>query len=209
MNIAEIVSLTPVIPVLTIDRAEDAAPLVGALAEGGLGIVEITLRTGAALAAVHAAAAAVPEAVIGVGTALDADDLRRAQDAGAHFAVSPGATPELLRAADEAGMPLLPGAVTASEVMALMEAGHAHAKFFPAEAAGGVAALSAFAGPFPGMRFCATGGVGSQNACYYLELPNVTCVGGSWLAPRDAVAAQDWARITDLARRAAALKQVP
>lgn len=206
MRIGDILALTPVIPVLTMGRVEDAAPVVGALCRGGLIVVEITLRTGVAFSAIRAVAEEVPEAVIGAGTVLDADDLERAKEAGARFAVSPGASPELLRAASDHPLPLLPGAATASEIMTLLGAGHTHVKFFPAEAAGGVTALKAFAGPFPGVRFCPTGGIGAHNACHYLDLPNVTCVGGSWVAPADAVAAEDWGRIETLAREAAWLR---
>jgi 2-dehydro-3-deoxyphosphogluconate aldolase / (4S)-4-hydroxy-2-oxoglutarate aldolase len=206
MKLDEILSLSPVIPVLTIQRAEDSVPLVRALADGGLKAIEITLRTEAALEAIHIAAAEVPGAIIGAGTILGADDLNRAHEAGARFAVSPGATPGLLEAAVRSGPPLLPGAATASEIMVLAEAGYTHVKFFPAEVSGGVSALRAFAGPFPRLVFCPTGGIGPGNAPSYLALPNVPCVGGSWVAPEDGVSARDWPRITTLAREAAALK---
>lgn len=206
MNIAAILSSTPVIPVLTIRRREDAVPLVRALVEGGLKVVEITLRTDAALDAVRAVAAEVPEAVIGAGTVLDADGLENAHAAGARFAVSPGATPGLLRVAAGSDLPLLPGVATASEVMAAAEAGYTCLKFFPAEAMGGAAALRLLGGPFPAMRFCPTGGIGPGNAAAYLALPNVVCVGGSWVAPEEAVTARDWPRIAALAREAAALR---
>jgi 2-dehydro-3-deoxyphosphogluconate aldolase/(4S)-4-hydroxy-2-oxoglutarate aldolase len=206
MTIAEILSSTPVIPVLTIRRSEDAVPLVRALVEGGLKVVEITLRTEAALDAIRAASAEIPEAAVGAGTVLDGPGLDAARRAGARFAVSPGATPGLLRAAATSDLPLLPGVATASEIMALAEAGFTHAKFFPAGPMGGVAALKAFAGPFPNMRFCPTGVVGPGNAGAYLALANVVCVGGSWVAPEDALAARDWPRITALASEAAKLR---
>jgi 2-dehydro-3-deoxyphosphogluconate aldolase/(4S)-4-hydroxy-2-oxoglutarate aldolase len=203
MKLDEILSLAPVIPVLTIRCIEQAVPLVQALAEGGLKVIEITLRTEAALDAIRLTAAEIPAAVIGAGTVLCADDLTRAHEAGARFAVSPGVTPGLLKAAS--GPPLLPGAATASEIMVLAEAGYTHVKFFPAGPAGGVAALRAFAGPFPRIVFCPTGGIGPASAPSYLALPNVPCVGGSWIAPEEVVSARDWARITELAREAAAL----
>jgi 2-dehydro-3-deoxyphosphogluconate aldolase/(4S)-4-hydroxy-2-oxoglutarate aldolase len=205
MSIEDILRLGPVMPVVTIDDAAHAVPLARALVAGGVRAIEITLRTAAGLEAIRAIAREVPEAVPGAGTVLTAADLRAAADAGARFAVSPGATPSLIAAAAQGPLPFLPGIATASELMQLLEAGFSAAKFFPAAPAGGVAALQALAGPFPQVRFCPTGGVDPESAPRYLALPSVLCVGGSWLAPRDAVAAGDVARIERLAREASAL----
>jgi 2-dehydro-3-deoxyphosphogluconate aldolase/(4S)-4-hydroxy-2-oxoglutarate aldolase len=195
----------PVLPVVTIEDADRAVPLVDALAAGGITTVEVTLRTAAALAAIRAIHDARPDVRVGAGTVLDPDQLHACAEAGAAFAVSPGATPRLLDAAAQAPIPLLPGAATASEVMALLERGHRTMKVFPAEPVGGIAWLRALEGPLPEARFCPTGGVGAASAPDYLGLDNVVCVGGSWLAPADAMAHRDWARITDLAHAAAAL----
>lgn len=203
LTIHNILARTPIIPILTIYEAAQAVPLARALAEGGLDVVEITLRTDAALEAMRLTAREVPGVIVGAGTVTNAQDMNRVRAAGAHFAVSPGTTRDVLTAADTIGLALLPGVTTASEVMAVRAAGLAHAKFFPAEPAGGVAMLKALAGPFPDMRFCPTGGIGPGNFQTYLSLPNVICVGGSWVAPHEAVLAGDWQRITALARRAA------
>ena len=197
----------PVIPVLTIDDVAHAVPLARALVEGGLPAIEITLRTKPALAAIEAVARDVPGALVGAGTVLNREQLRDAQRAGAIFAVSPGATPALLEAADVAGMGLLPGVATASEAMVAQEAGYQLLKFFPAEASGGTAFLKAVYGPLPDLRFCPTGGVGPDTAPAYLALANVVCVGGSWVAPRDAIASRNWSQIERLAAAAAALKR--
>jgi 2-dehydro-3-deoxyphosphogluconate aldolase / (4S)-4-hydroxy-2-oxoglutarate aldolase len=194
----------PVIPVLKIARAADAAPLARALARGGLPAIEITLRTRDALDAIRIAAAEVPEAIIGAGTILSARQYDQAVDAGARFIVSPGTTQELLDAARASDAPLLPGAITPSEIMAAAEEGYALLKFFPAEQAGGAAFLKALSSPLAGVRFCPTGGITAANAASYLSLPNVICVGGSWVAPDDLVDAGDWAAIEELARRAVA-----
>ena len=196
----------PVIPVLKIDRVEDAAPLARALAKGGLPAIEITLRTPAALDAIRRVAAEVPEALVGAGTILDARQFAQAAEAGSRFIVSPGLTPELVAAAGPSPVPLLPGAITPGEIMAARQAGYLLLKFFPAEQAGGVAFLKALASPFAGIRFCPTGGVGAGNAQSYLSLPNVVCVGGSWVAPDSLVAAGKWDEIEALAREAASLK---
>lgn len=196
----------PVIPVLTIRRAEDAVPLARALTAGGVRMLEVTLRTPAALDAIRRIAGEVEDAVVGAGTVLTDADLDRALDAGAAFAVSPGLTTDLALAARARGAALLPGVATGSEIMRALELGFDRLKFFPAETSGGPAALKAFAGPFLQPRFCPTGGVTAATAPAWLALPNVDCVGGSWLAPDDAVAAGDWERITDLARAAAALR---
>lgn len=194
----------PVIPVLVIEDATHAAPLAEALIAGGLPALEVTLRTPAALDAI-AAMSAVPGGIVGAGTVLTPDDVRAAQDAGAQFAVSPGATDRLLDACEAAGLPILPGAATASEAMRLLERGYGVQKFFPASAIGGAPALKALGGPLPQVRFCPTGGIDTANAADYLALDNVLCVGGSWVAPRQLVQKGEWAAITGLARQAAAL----
>lgn len=201
---AKICELAPVVPVLVVDDASRAASLAQALVAGGLPALEVTLRTPAALDAIRAMAA-VPSGVVGAGTLLTRDDVFAAKEAGATFGVSPGATDLLLAACVEAELPLLPGAATASEVMTLLEKGYSVQKFFPAEAAGGAAALKSIGAPLPQVRFCPTGGVSPANAAQYLTLSNTLCVGGSWVAPPDAVAAGDWSRIEALARTAAAL----
>ena len=201
----EICRRAVVMPAITIDRAEDAAPIARALVAGGLSAIEIMFRSDAAADSIRAVVAEVPGAVVGAGTLLRPADVEAAVAAGATFGVSPGATPALLEAAEAAGLPLLPGAATASEAMALAERGLTMLKFFPAEASGGAPALGAFAGPLPQIAWCPTGGVNRANAPAYRALPNVVCVGGSWPVPGDAVAARDWGRIEALAREAAGL----
>jgi 2-dehydro-3-deoxyphosphogluconate aldolase / (4S)-4-hydroxy-2-oxoglutarate aldolase len=196
---------TPVVPVLVIESVATALPLARALVDGGLRVLEITLRTPAALDVIRALAAEVEGAVVGAGTVLTVGQYADAERAGARFVVSPGTTDALLAAAAASAVPFLPGAVTASEVMRLLEQGYRFLKFFPAEPAGGVAYLEALAAPLPEARFCPTGGIDAVKARTYLSLPNVLCVGGSWVAPKDALAAGDWPRITRLARAAAAL----
>ncbi len=190
--------LTParIVPVLTIDRVEDGVPLARALVAGGVKVLEVTFRTEAGAAAAKAIIAEVPEAVVGIGTVLNADDLERAKALGARFAVSPGATPELLNAAAASDLPLLPGVATASEVMQALAKGFSLLKFFPAEQAGGIPMLRALAGPFPNTRFCPTGGIGAANAAMWLAEPNVMCVGGSWLCPASDIKAANWEVIT-------------
>lgn len=200
----EICRMAPVIPVLVVEDAATAGPLAEALVAGGLPALEVTLRTPAALDAIRAMAE-VTGGVVGAGTLLTPEDVRAARAAGACFGVSPGATDRLLAACEDEGLTLLPGAATASEMMALLERGHHVQKFFPAAAAGGVTALRALAGPLPQIRFCPTGGVTPENARDYLSLPNTLCVGGSWVAPRELVAAREWEAINRLAREAAAL----
>jgi len=207
MRIEDILSLAPVMPVVTIDDPATAVPLARALAAGGLRAIEVTLRTPAALEAIAAIAREVPECVLGVGTVLSERDLHAAARAGAKFAVSPGSTPALLDAATPGPLPYLPAIATAGELMAAMERGYSVFKFFPAAYAGGPGALAALAGPFPGARFCPTGGIDLGSAPSWLGLSNVLCVGGSWVTPRDAVAAGDYARIEGLARDAAALRR--
>ena len=199
----------PVVPVVTIADAATAVPLARALLAGGIAVIEVTLRTAAAGEAIRRIRAEVPTMIVGAGTVLSPAQLDLARSLGATFAVSPGATPRLLDAAAESPLPLLPGIATASEAMLLLERGLSLAKFFPAAAAGGPALLRALAGPFPELRFCPTGGIDAGNAAAYLALPNVVCVGGSWLAPADAVAAGDWRRIENLARAARALRGEP
>ena len=202
--IAKVCTAAPVIPVLTIDRVEDAQPLARALVAGGLPAWEITLRTAAAMEAI-AAVSEVEGAMAGVGTLLTAAQIRDAKSAGATFGVSPGATHSLIEAAREYDLPLLPGAATATEAMRLLEQGFVFQKFFPAEAAGGAPALGSIAGPLPQITFCPTGGVTPENAKTYLALPNTRCVGGSWIAPKALIDAGDWDQITQIARRAADL----
>ncbi len=196
-----------VIPVLKIDRLADAVPLAKALARGGLPAVEITLRTPVALDAIRAVASEAPEALVGAGTILNAEQFTQAEAAGARFIVSPGTTPALVEAATSSAVPLLPGAITPGELMMAAERGYSLLKFFPAEQAGGAAFLKSLASPFGGIRFCPTGGIGASNAMDYLSLPNVICVGGSWVAPDALVAAGKWDEIEALARAAAALKR--
>jgi 2-dehydro-3-deoxyphosphogluconate aldolase / (4S)-4-hydroxy-2-oxoglutarate aldolase len=196
----------PVIPVIVIQRLEQAVPLAQALVEGGVKVLEVTLRTPVALAAIEAIARAVPEAVVGAGTLRRAADAKAARDAGSVFAVSPGYTAELGAACRAAGLPLLPGVATGSEVMAAMADGLDFLKFFPAVQAGGIPMLKALAGPFPDIAFCPTGGITPETAPQFLALPNVVVCGGSWLTPAEAVEAGDWARITQLAREAQALR---
>ena len=201
-----LVSKTPVIPVLTIERAADAVPLARALVAGGLPVIEVTLRTKAALEAIRAIAAEVPDCVVGVGTVLRTGDIAAAIAAGAKYLVSPGTPPELAAALAEVGIPVLPGCATVSEAMALGARGFKVLKFFPAEASGGVAWLKSIAAPLPELKFCPTGGIDSKNIATYLACPNVLAVGGSWVAQKDAIASGDFARITQLAREASALR---
>ena len=205
-QIEAVMRLAPVIPVVVIEDAAHAVPMARALVAGGIAAIEVTLRTAAALDAIRAIAGEVEGAVVGVGTVLTARDLDAARQAGARFAVSPGVSPRLLDAAEDSALPLLPGAATASEVMALLERGYRHLKLFPAVPVGGVKLLAAWAGPLPQVRFCPTGGIGLGSALDFLALPNVLCVGGSWLTPASLMQAGDWAGIERLAREAAALR---
>lgn len=201
-RIAAILARTPVVPVVTIDHLDQAVPLANALIEGGLTVIEVTLRTPVALAAIAEIHRKAPLAVVGAGTVLTPEQLERAEEAGAAFAVAPGHAPRLLAGALTSGVPLLPGAVTASEMMRLLEEGYSYQKFFPAEPAGGVAVLKAVAAPLPEIRFCPTGGIDEAKAPSYLALSNVICVGGSWMLPKDLVAAHDWRGISEIAERA-------
>jgi 2-dehydro-3-deoxyphosphogluconate aldolase/(4S)-4-hydroxy-2-oxoglutarate aldolase len=203
---ASLLTLAPVIPVVVLDDEHAAVPLARALVAGGLPVIEITMRTRSALPGIKRIAQEVPEAVIGAGTVLTPADVRAAVGAGARFLVSPGSTERLLDAMLDSGVPILPGAATASEVLALLERGLTQVKLFPAQPAGGVAALKALAGPLPTVGFCPTGGITATSAPDFLALPNVACVGGSWLTPADAVAAGAWAHVEQLARQAAALR---
>ena len=205
-RLESILRLAPVIAVVAIDDANAAVPLARALLDGGIHTIEVTLRTPAALDAIRAIAKDLQQAAIGAGTVLSATDFDAAATAGAKFAVSPGTSPDLLAAAATSALPWLPGASTASEAIALAERGYRLQKFFPAEAAGGVDYLRSLAGPLPQIRFCPTGGIRVENAQSYLRLPNVVCVGGSWLTPDALVRAADWPAITTLARAAAALR---
>lgn len=200
----DLCALAPVIPVLVVEDVANAQPLAAALVAGGLPVLEVTLRTPAALDVIRAMAE-VEGGIVGAGTLLTPQDVEDAKAAGALFGVSPGATDRLLDAAEEAELPLLPGAATATEAMRLLERGYRMLKFFPAEAAGGAKALGSLASPLPQLTFCPTGGVSLKNARAYLDLPNTLCVGGSWVAPKDKVAAGDWAAIEALASEAAAL----
>lgn len=208
-NIRELLAAAPVLPVVTIDDAAYAPDLARALAEGGIGAAEVTLRTPVSLAAIELIAARVPGFVVAAGTVLTAADLASAARAGAAFAVSPGATRELLEAAAAGPIPYLPAIATASELMQAASFGHDCFKLFPAAALGGVAALDALAAPFPDARFCPTGGITEQTAASYLAHASVLCVGGSWIAPRSSIARRDWAGISAAAARALALESRP
>ena len=205
LEAARICKLAPVVPVLVIEDPAHAGPLAQALVAGGLPALEVTLRTPAALEAIRLMAE-VPGGVVGAGTLLTPADVKAAKAAGAKFGVSPGATQRILDACADYELPLLPGAATASEVMVLLELGYTVQKFFPAEQAGGAGYLKSIGGPIPQVSFCPTGGIGLKNARDYLGLPNILCVGGSWVAPKDAMARGDWAAITALAVEAAALR---
>ncbi len=205
-DLAPLLCLAPVVPVLIVERVQDALPLARALVKGGLPLLEITLRTPAALDAIEVIAAEIEGAVVGAGTVLNGDQLEAVARRGAKFAVSPGVTDTLLRDARDLPVPLLPGTATASDVMRLLDHGFAFMKFFPAEPAGGIAYLKALASPLPGASFCPTGGISLKNISDYLALPNVVCVGGSWVAPAAAIAAGDWDMIENLAREAAGFK---
>ncbi|MET7380494.1 bifunctional 4-hydroxy-2-oxoglutarate aldolase/2-dehydro-3-deoxy-phosphogluconate aldolase [Streptomyces sp. NPDC005526] len=200
-----VLDLAPVVPVVVLDDAADAVPLARALVAGGLPAIEVTLRTPGALDGIRAVAGAVPEAVVGAGTVISPGQVPDCVAAGARFLVSPGWTDALLEAMRASGVPFLPGVSTTTEVVALLERGVREMKFFPAQAAGGTAYLKSLSGPLPQARFCPTGGIGPDTAPAYLALPNVGCVGGSWMLPPDAVAARDWSRIERLARAAAGL----
>ena len=209
-KLAAIFKSATVIPVLTIERLEDAVPLARALVAVGVRVLEVTLRTPVAVEAAKAMIAEVPEAIVGIGTILNADDLARARGLGAKFGISPGATADLLKAAAESDLPFAPGIATASELMQALAAGFDLVKFFPAEQSGGIKALRALAGPFPNMRVCPTGGIGEGNAASWLAEPNVVAVGGSWLCPASDIRTSNWAGITAMCVRAMkSLKPAP
>jgi 2-dehydro-3-deoxyphosphogluconate aldolase/(4S)-4-hydroxy-2-oxoglutarate aldolase len=207
VSIKEVMNTSPVMPVMVINQIEQAVPLARALVEGGLKVLEITLRTPVALDAIRRIKAEVPGAIVGAGTIINTQTLHQAIDAGAPFIVSPGVTLSLLDAAIACGVPILPGVMTPSEVMRLLEKGITAMKFFPAEAAGGIPMLKSIGGPLPQVTFCPTGGVNPKNAPEYLALSNVACVGGSWMAPGELVDAGEWAEITRRAAEAANLKK--
>ena len=202
-SIDAILRRAPVLPVLAIERLDDAVPLARALVDGGLPVLEVTLRSDVALEAIHRIVDEVPDAIVGAGTVLSAADLDAVARAGAVFAISPGATDALYEAAAGVAMPWIPAVATASELMRGLEQGHRRFKFFPAESSGGIAALKAFAGPFPQAKFCPTGGIDAATAPRYRALANVITVGGSWMVPKDALASRDWSRIRSLAQAAA------
>lgn len=200
-TLATLFSRARVIPVLTIERREDAVPLAKALVAGGVRTLEVTLRTPVAIEAAKAIMAEVPDAIVGIGTILSPDDLARAEALGASFGISPGATPELLQAASAGSLPFAPGIATASELMQALAHGFDLVKFFPAESSGGIKALRGLAGPFPNARFCPTGGIGEGNAATWLAEPNVLAVGGSWLCPAAEIRSNNWAGITAMCER--------
>ena len=201
-----ILTTGPVVPVIVVKKLEHAVPMAKALVAGGVRVLEVTLRTECAMDAIRAIAKEVPEAIVGAGTVTNVEQLKEVTEAGAQFAISPGLTESLLKAATEDGtIPLIPGISTVSELMLGMQYGLKEFKFFPAEANGGVKALQAIGGPFPQVRFCPTGGISAQTASQFLHLPNVLCVGGSWLTTRELLQARDWAGIEALARAAAVL----
>jgi 2-dehydro-3-deoxyphosphogluconate aldolase / (4S)-4-hydroxy-2-oxoglutarate aldolase len=209
MPFEELLGDVRVVPVITVPEIEDAIPLARALVAGGLPVLEITLRTPAGLPAIERIAAEVPGAIVGAGTVTNAEQYHAVRAAGAQFVVSPGCTDALAQAAKQSGGVFLPGAVTASEVLKLLEHGISMMKFFPAETSGGIAAIKALGGPFPDIRFCPTGGIGLELAPYYLELTNVVCIGGSWMVPTGLVARGDWDAIRDLASEASAATSRP
>ncbi len=202
----DLLALSPVMPVVVIDDVDDAVPTARALLAGGIGVIELTLRTPVALTAIERVAAEVPDIVVGAGTVTSPEQAKQAADAGAKFLVTPGCTDSVLDAAFATGLPFLPGAATVSEAMRLTERGLSALKFFPAEASGGAAFLKSIAGPLPELQFCPTGGITVSSAPSYLALPNVGCIGGSWLTPAKLLAAKDFAAVEKLAAEAAALR---
>ncbi|MBL0122317.1 MAG: bifunctional 4-hydroxy-2-oxoglutarate aldolase/2-dehydro-3-deoxy-phosphogluconate aldolase [Betaproteobacteria bacterium] len=207
MPIREILAASPVMPVIVLDRVGDAIPLADALVSGGIRVLEVTLRTPAALGCVRAIRAAVPHAIVGVGTITNIAEMNAARDAGAQFGVSPGTTRSLLAHASTSGFPFLPGSMTPSDVMRALDAGFTAMKLFPARQAGGVEMLKALGGPFPQVVFCPTGGIDADSAAAYLALPNVACVGGSWLSPAALIAEKNWDEISRRAQAAALLSK--
>ncbi|CRF40818.1 bifunctional 4-hydroxy-2-oxoglutarate aldolase/2-dehydro-3-deoxy-phosphogluconate aldolase [Helicobacter ailurogastricus] len=207
MQSLDILNAGRIIPVMVVEEAQNAVPLARALVQGGIKVLEITLRTKEALEAIKQISQEVPEAIVGAGTVLNAIDFKKAQVAGAKFAISPGLIPALAQMSKDSPIPLIPGVASASEVMLALEFGLKSLKFFPAQAAGGVATLKSFAGPFKEVFFCPTGGISLENMGAYLKLDNVLCVGGSWLAPKELVQAKEWPKITAIAQRSVAVAQ--
>jgi 2-dehydro-3-deoxyphosphogluconate aldolase / (4S)-4-hydroxy-2-oxoglutarate aldolase len=207
LNPEDVLRLSPVMPVVVIDDAAHAEPLARALLAGGISTIEVTLRTPAALDAIKAIAKSTPEMIVGAGTVLSEKDLDAAIDAGARYALAPGASKKLLKAARKADIPFIPGVATSSEIMEGLDLGYHCFKFFPAENLGGAAALKAIGAPLPAARFCPTGGIGADKVVNYLALENVLCVGGSWIAPADKLKAQDWAAIETLAKQATSFRR--
>ncbi|GAA8451369.1 bifunctional 4-hydroxy-2-oxoglutarate aldolase/2-dehydro-3-deoxy-phosphogluconate aldolase [Helicobacter pylori] len=203
-KIIEVLQISPIVPVVVIENIKDAVPLAQSLIEGGIPIIEVTLRSSCALEAIELIAKNVPEMCVGAGTILNLTQLEQAQDRGAEFLISPGLTPSLLEYAKKKDMPLIPGVSSSSEVMQALELGYSALKFFPAEYCGGVKLLNAFNGPFKGVKFCPTGGISADNMRSYLNLENVVCVGGSWLTPKDLIQNKEWDKITEICKRALA-----
>ncbi len=205
-KIIEILQISPIVPVVVVENIKDAVPLAQSLIEGGIPIIEVTLRSSCALEAIELIAKNVPKMCVGAGTILNLTQLEQAQNRGAEFLISPGLTIKLLEHAKKKDMPLIPGVSSSSEVMQALELGYNALKFFPAEYCGGVKLLNAFNGPFKGVKFCPTGGISADNMRSYLALENVVCVGGSWLTPKDLVQNKEWDKITEICKRALALR---
>ncbi|WQX69162.1 bifunctional 4-hydroxy-2-oxoglutarate aldolase/2-dehydro-3-deoxy-phosphogluconate aldolase [Helicobacter pylori] len=205
-KIIEILQISPIVPVVVIENIKDAVPLAQSLIEGGIPIIEVTLRSSCALEAIELIAKNVPKMRVGAGTILNLTQLEQAQNRGAEFLISPGLTIKLLEHAKKKDMPLIPGVSSSSEVMQALELGYNALKFFPAEYCGGVKLLNAFNGPFKGVKFCPTGGISADNMRSYLDLENVLCVGGSWLTPKDLIQNKEWDKITEICKRALALR---
>ncbi|MGL2760151.1 bifunctional 4-hydroxy-2-oxoglutarate aldolase/2-dehydro-3-deoxy-phosphogluconate aldolase [Helicobacter pylori] len=205
-KIIEVLQISPIVPVVVVENIKDAVPLAQSLIEGGIPIIEVTLRSSCALEAIELIAKNVPKMHVGAGTILNLTQLEQAQNRGAEFLISPGLTIKLLKHAKKKGMPLIPGVSSSSEVMQALELGYNALKFFPAEYCGGVKLLNAFNGPFKGVKFCPTGGISVDNMRSYLALENVLCVGGSWLTPKDLIQNKEWDKITEICKRALALR---
>ncbi|WP_120941972.1 bifunctional 4-hydroxy-2-oxoglutarate aldolase/2-dehydro-3-deoxy-phosphogluconate aldolase [Helicobacter pylori] len=205
-KIIEVLQISPIIPVVVIENIKDAVPLAQSLAEGGIQIIEVTLRSSCALEAIELIAKNVPKMRVGAGTILNPTQLEQAQNRGAEFLISPGLTIKLLEYAKKKDMPLIPGVSSSSEVMQALELGYSALKFFPAEYCGGVKLLNAFNGPFKGVKFCPTGGISADNMRSYLNLENVLCVGGSWLTPKNLIQNKEWDKITEICKRSLALR---
>ncbi|WP_121017310.1 bifunctional 4-hydroxy-2-oxoglutarate aldolase/2-dehydro-3-deoxy-phosphogluconate aldolase [Helicobacter pylori] len=205
-KIIEVLQISPIVPVVVIENIKDAVPLAQSLIEGGIPIIEVTLRSSCALEAIELIAKNVPKMRVGAGTILNPTQLEQAQNRGAEFLISPGLTTKLLEHAKKKGMPLIPGVSSSSEVMQALELGYNALKFFPAEYCGGVKLLNAFNGPFKGVKFCPTGGISADNMRSYLNLENVLCVGGSWLTPKNLIQNKEWDKITEICKRALALR---